>query len=436
MLKALRQQDRFCEAQVVPWMVLLIGASVAVIGWGIYEMEMGEIEEMERTYNPTRQIPLGMPVAQLASMRVGNDMPVDLNAAIVHTGTEARLPPARVNRDTGAGQVLENGFRHAIATVGPAVVSIRATAPAATSGDVLQSIGSGLIVSRRGHILTNYHVVKNADRILVCIYGRQTTYPARVVDYHPSSDLTLLQIDAPEIPDPAPLGDSDQAMPGDMVLAIGSPFGMQQSVTSGIISGTDKTLTIGGTLYEDMLQTDASINRGSSGGPLVNIHGRVIGINTAIYSPSGVFSGTAFAMPINRIRDFLQTHGIQAPLAIARPVVTQLPMSGQTTMGVQVQEVDRIVALHLGLPYIGGALVNRADSRGAGAMSELRRGDVILEIGETNIVCPDDFNNVVAATEPGENTTILVQRDGRLLQLFGTVSQVGIESGSRRRVAR
>jgi len=237
--------------------------------------------------------------------------------------------PARVRLATAAPR-----NRHAFNTISslvlPTVVSIHAARdgltrrPPASAGGVrfadpfdgipdkfarqkaFESVGSGVIIDSRGYVLTNYHVVSQAADILVSVFGRVgRDFPATVVATEPADDLALIKIlGAPTLPE-ARLGDSSSARVGDWVLAFGNPFGLDQTVTQGIISSQRKSLVIDGVSYGNMLQTDAPINRGSSGGPLVNLQGEVIGINTAIYGPNGVFSGTGFTTPVNRARAFL-----------------------------------------------------------------------------------------------------------------------------------
>lgn len=170
-----------------------------------------------------------------------------------------------------------------------------------------ESLGSGIIVDRRGFIVTNAHVVSKAYNIKVVIFGfERKAYAAEIVWKDLLNDIAILKIH-PEEPLPtAILGDSDMIKVADRVLAIGSPFGLEQTVTAGIISDNSRNLVIEGQTYEDMLQTDAAINRGNSGGALVNVKGEVIGINTAIYAPTGVFAGVGFAIPINRVKPIVK----------------------------------------------------------------------------------------------------------------------------------
>jgi len=169
-----------------------------------------------------------------------------------------------------------------------------------------ESVGSGFIIDSRGHILTNYHVISQAADLLVSVFGRiKRDFPAAVIAVDPAADLALIGISGGRACPEARLGDSHSAQVGDWVLAFGSPFGLDQTVTQGIISSKRESLVVGGISCGDMLQTDVPINLGSSGGPLVNLKAEVVGINTAIYGPGGVFSGTGFAIPVDRAKAFL-----------------------------------------------------------------------------------------------------------------------------------
>ncbi len=177
----------------------------------------------------------------------------------------------------------------------------------ASDGGTKNSIGSGVIFDPKGYILTNYHVIAGAEEVEVTPFGyKEMVYPARIVKADPESDLVILKIDSREKFPCATLGNSDLIEVADTVLAIGSPFGLEHTVTKGIISDNKRDLIIDETEYKDMIQTDAAINRGNSGGPLVNVGGEVIGINTAIYAPTGIFTGIGFAIPINKAKSLFR----------------------------------------------------------------------------------------------------------------------------------
>ena len=212
----------------------------------------------------------------------------------------------------------------AFASIRPAVVNItadrvtRRTGGSLTAGSVTfdnpairfveeQSLGSGIVVDPRGFILSNAHVVSAAQSLKVITFGfERREYKAELVAKNTAMDIAILRIRPVRPLVAAVLGDSDMLRVAERVIAIGSPFGLEQTVTAGIISDTSRNLIIEGNTYEEMIQTDAAINRGNSGGPLVNLKGEVIGINTAIYAPTGVFTGVGFAIPVNRIRPLVK----------------------------------------------------------------------------------------------------------------------------------
>lgn len=211
-------------------------------------------------------------------------------------------------------------FAVAVSKVRPAVVNISCDSIERTQGssdnlwfddpaqDLLNlgGIGSGIIIDSRGYILTCYHIVARASNIIVTPFGYEVRrYRAQLVAKDESLNLAVLKISTSHELIAATFGDSSQMEVADVVLAIGSPFGLEQSVTHGIISDNQRDLLIGGRIYREMMQTDVPINRGSSGGPLINVNGEVIAINMAIYSPTGVYSGVSFAMPVNQAKPLL-----------------------------------------------------------------------------------------------------------------------------------
>jgi S1-C subfamily serine protease len=214
---------------------------------------------------------------------------------------------------TGSAKALQSSYHGIIEQVRPAVISIDAGVQDpnnANPGDPsvnYNRIGSGIIIDPRGYALSSLHVVAGATALKATVHGQggASEYPLKIVKADPVSDLVLLRIQG-DGPFPyADLGDSNAVRTGDIVLSLGSPYGFEQSVTSGIISSRNRALNIGGKVYEGLIQTDSSINKGSSGGPLINAKGEVIGINTAIYSPSGTFSGVSFTVPINKSLDLV-----------------------------------------------------------------------------------------------------------------------------------
>ncbi len=208
-------------------------------------------------------------------------------------------------------QQMQESINRAVALVRPSVVSIKAqkknmTETARGQGFTwYESIGSGFFVDERGFILTNYHVVEGAENITVCLWrSQQNKFTARVVHEDKSLDLTVLKVDGNERFSPAELGNSDMIEVGAWVISVGSPFGFEHSATLGIVSDLHRDLMIGAVSYRDMIQTDAVINQGNSGGPLIDISGKVLGVGTAIYAPQGTYAGLGFAIPINRAKHF------------------------------------------------------------------------------------------------------------------------------------
>ncbi|MCG6534205.1 MAG: trypsin-like peptidase domain-containing protein, partial [Syntrophales bacterium LBB04] len=210
-------------------------------------------------------------------------------------------------------KALQSSYHGIIETVRPAVISIDTVVQDPNNPNPgepnpnYNRIGSGVIIDPRGYCLSSLHVVAGSTNMKATVYsqGGAAEYPLKIVKADPLSDLVLLRIQGDGPFPQANLGDSNAVRTGDVVLSLGSPFGFEQSVTSGIVSARNRTINVGGKIYEGLIQTDSSINKGSSGGPLLNAKGEVIGINTAIYSPSGVFSGISFTVPINKSLDLI-----------------------------------------------------------------------------------------------------------------------------------
>jgi Do/DeqQ family serine protease len=275
-----------------------------------------------------------------------------------------------------------------------------------------EGLGSGVIVSPDGYILTNNHVVEGAQQITVELTDKRT-FNAKLVGTDQPSDLAVLKIDASNLP-VLPLGDSDRAQVGDVVLAVGNPLGIGQTVTSGIISAKGRTTDGSGESFEDFIQTDAPINRGNSGGALVNTNGELIGINSQILSPSGGSIGIGFAIPANMARD----------------VMTQLIHQGRVRrgmIGVNIQNVTADMAQSLGLHEVRGAIVSSVQPGGPAANAGVRRGDVIVAFNGTPVADMNALRNLVARTQPGTPVTFTVIRDGRELQLHATLAELPAE---------
>jgi serine protease Do len=270
-----------------------------------------------------------------------------------------------------------------------------------------QSLGSGFVISGDGYVVTNVHVVRGADEITVR-FAEMGDRRARLVGSDPKTDIALLKVDGSGLPAIA-LGDSDRLAVGEPVMAIGNPFGLDQTVTTGIVSAKERF--IGSGPYDDFIQTDASINPGNSGGPLVDSRGAVVGINTAIFSQSGGSVGIGFAIPIN----------------LAKDVLVQLRERGTVTrgyLGVSVAPVTDDVVRAARLPSRHGAVVLDIVPRSPAAASGLQRGDVVVEFAGRAVSSPRDLTRRVAATPPGTPATVVVVRDDARRTLEVTMGEL------------
>ncbi len=268
--------------------------------------------------------------------------------------------------------------------------------------------GSGVIFDSEGHILTNNHVVEGAQEVVVTLADKQE-YKATIVGRDPKTDLAVLKIDARAPLSSATLGNSDQLRVGDWVMAIGNPFGLSNTVTSGIVSA--KGRIIGAGPYDDFIQTDASINPGNSGGPLFNLKGEVVGINTAIV-PQG--QGIGFAIPVN----------------VAKPLIPQLVSKGEVTrgyLGVSIQPLTAELARAMKVEKKKGTLVGEVMPESPAAKAGIQAGDVIVSFNKKSIEGPRELSSVVANTPVGSEAPVVVLRDGR--EKTVTVRIAKLESG-------
>lgn len=269
--------------------------------------------------------------------------------------------------------------------------------------------GSGVIVDKDGYILTNNHVVENADTIKVTLSdGREFT--AKVVGRDPKTDIAVIKIDAKNLP-AITLADSDKTEVGDVCLAIGNPFGIGETVTKGIVSATGRGNIGVGTDYEDFIQTDAAINPGNSGGALVDAEGRLIGINTAILSHSGGNQGIGFAVPVNMAREVMQSL-----------IATGKVVRGY--MGVSIQNMNLDLAKKFDLPNDRGALVADVVPKGPADKAGFQSGDVILEFNHKPVTDSRHLRLQVAETAPGTSVPVQIMRDGKKETLSLTVKEL------------
>lgn len=271
-----------CPSNFKPWILALVVMVILTLGWSVYEAQKRGAGYFGRFFKERTWDDKGGYGAQSA-----------LNTVAV----------------PGSARALQTSYHSIIEGVRPAVISIDAVIQDqnANAGEPIAianyaRIGSGVIIDPRGYALSSLHVVNGASSLKATVYSPAgaVEYPIKIVKGDKTSDLVLLRIQGDGPFSHASLGDSNSIRTGDVVISIGSPFGFEQSVTSGIVSSRNRTLNVGGVVYENLIQTDSSINKGSSGGPLISAKGDVIGINTAIYSSSGAFSGISFAVPINR----------------------------------------------------------------------------------------------------------------------------------------
>ena len=271
-----------------------------------------------------------------------------------------------------------------------------------------EGIGSGVIATKDGYILTNNHVVDGADEVKVALQdGREFT--AKVVGRDPKTDVAVIKIDAADLP-AVPMADSDKVEVGDVVLAVGNPFGIGQTVTTGIVSATGRGGAVG-LDYEDFIQTDAAINPGNSGGALVDAEGRLIGINTAILSRSGGNQGIGFAIPAN----------------IARDVMGSLVKDGHVTrgyLGVMIQDVNPALEKEFKLKDTKGALVGDVTPKSPAEKAGFQSGDLIVEFNGKKVTDSRHLKLEVARTQPGETVPVKVLRDGEPKKLDVTIKEL------------
>ena len=270
-----------------------------------------------------------------------------------------------------------------------------------------KSLGSGFIVSAEGHILTNAHVVAGADEVLVRLTDKRE-FKAKVLGTDKRTDIALIKIDATGLP-VVKLGDPNKLKVGEWVIAIGSPFGFENSVTAGIVSAKGRSLPDEN--FVPFIQTDAAINPGNSGGPLFNMRGEVVGVNSQIYSRTGGYMGLAFAVPID----------------VAMEVQNQLRSNGRVSrgrIGVVIQELTRELAESFGLTKPAGALVNSVEKGGPADKAGLEAGDVILKFDGKTVNQSGDLPRIVGATKPGSRVSVQVWRKSSARDLPLTVGEI------------
>ena len=269
------------------------------------------------------------------------------------------------------------------------------------------SLGSGVIMDKQGYVLTNNHIIKDASEIAVVLAdGRSTN--ALIVGTDPESDLAIIKIDLPDLP-VATIGQSDNLLVGDVVLAIGNPFGFGQTVTSGIVSGLARS-GLGFNTFENYIQTDAAINPGNSGGALINAYGELIGINTAIYSNSGGSQGIGFAIPIK----------------LAKGVLTELVDHGRVIrgwLGIKIQNLNPELAEALKFDSIEGVVIANIVVNGPADKAKLDRGDVITHVNGNKVRDYRETLNHISMHKPGETIELSIVRNGEKIKIMTSVAE-------------
>ena len=346
-----------------------------------------------------------------------------------------------VSPDPIDGDINASTFRNIAQQQTPIVVSIRTVStartpmnefgdprlrrffglPDAPSERIMEGAGSGFILDKSGLVLTNAHVVMDAERIEVALFSDPNSrdvrrYPAKVLGRDPLTDSALLQLEgAPELP-VAKIGNSDAMRPGDWVVAIGNPFALSHTVTVGVISATSRPFPVEGRLQR-VLQTDAAINPGNSGGPLLNLRGEVIGINTAILAAAGGTNvGVGFAVPINLVRDLV-------------PALRQGDVR-HGRMGVEVSDVPSEARQSLGLTDNGGALVATVERGGPAERAGLQPGDVIISVDNEPIDSSEEIVHLIGSSAPGAQKKLTIVRDKTRRDITVTLDELKTAAGS------
>ena len=269
------------------------------------------------------------------------------------------------------------------------------------------SLGSGVIMDKHGYVLTNNHVIKDASEIAVVLTdGRSAS--AKIVGTDPESDLAIIKIELPDLP-VATIGQSDNLLVGDVVLAIGNPFGVGQTVTSGIVSGLARS-GLGFNTFENFIQTDAAINPGNSGGALINAYGELVGINTAIFSKSGGSQGIGFAIPIK----------------LAKSVLTELVQHGRVIrgwLGIKIQNLNPELAEALELDSTEGVVIGNIVVNGPADKAKLDRGDVITHVNGNKVRDFRETLNHISLHKPGEQIELSIVRSGKKMKINATVTE-------------
>ena len=335
-------------------------------------------------------------------------------------------------------QAWQTSFNHAVQQASPAVVNIYSSktikrrlhplldnplfqqffgGPQVPRERIQSSLGSGVLVTADGHVLTNNHVIADADEIKVALNDGRSAQ-AKLIGSDPGTDLALLKIDLPDLTS-LTFGNSEQLLIGDLVLAIGNPFGVGQTVTMGIVSATGRQ-HLGINTFEDFIQTDAAINPGNSGGALVNPAGELVGINTAIYSQSGGSQGIGFAVPA----------------ALAKRILEQLINNGRVVrgwLGLELQDIDRDLATSFGLKSLQGVIVAGVYRNTPAHQLGLRPGDIVTAIDDVKIIDANQALNTISGLQPEQTAAVTFLRRGKQFEVELAIIERPTEESTRRR---
>ncbi len=282
-----------------------------------------------------------------------------------------------------------------------------------------QGSGSGVIISEDGYIVTNNHVVEDADELKVILNDKRT-YKAKVVGTDPSTDLALIKIEEQELPI-LDFGNSDNVKVGQWVMAVGNPFNLESTVTAGIVSAKGRSIGIfgGGANIESFIQTDAAVNPGNSGGALVNLNGELVGINTAIASPTGSYSGYSFAVPAN----------------LAKKVVEDLKEYGKVQrafLGIQISNLNGTVAKELDTEITEGVVVREVNENSSADEAGIKSGDIIIKVDKKQVKSVPELQEIIGGKRPGDKVEVVLNRDGKIKNVNVTLKG---ESGTQEIVA-
>ena len=457
--KTFQETGETCPRNFKPWIWSLVLMALLTIGWALYEGYKNE-----------------------------EDIPGDLLKRYLGKKGAEKIHSTGMGVEPAKG--LQKSYHSIIEIARPAVISIDAavqdTQAAANQAGIAAGnldfvagtpvvsytrIGTGVIISPEGFTLTSYHVIAGANSLKATVYGQggAVEYPLKVVKADKGSDMALLRIQGDRKFPYAILGDSNSVRTGDVVVSIGSPFGFDQTVTSGIISSRNRSVIIGGNIYENMIQMDSPINKGSSGGPLINIRGEVVGINTAIYSPDGSFAGIGFSIPINNASELIggvldfkslppQVAGGQVvawsktgrqvgntfKLPDGQVIAAPHPYRGKCVdchpqlqnaltfnpdfmgqkaagqkvaniepfLGVTVVEVDEVIARQFNMIQPSGVLVNSVLPGTPAEVTGIQRGDIIMRVGGKKIQGFKTFKALIDEKKAGNKIELVILRDG------------------------